>query len=141
MNRHRAFGAAATLAVLVALLLGFLNLGGRGRQRDLRTDEQRSNDLNRIASTIDLWYARDKKLPSDLTAISIYQPGLRVRDPITQAAYEYKPTGDTQYDLCATFAAGVTTASLGRYPVSTFNSHSAGRQCFSLDALRPLAYP
>jgi hypothetical protein len=141
MNRHRAFGAAATLAVLVALLLGFLNLGGRGRQRDLRSDEERSRDLHRIASAIKRWYAKDRKLPPDLNAISEDRPGLHVRDPVTQAAYEYKPTGDTQYELCATFAANVTNASLGPYPVSRFNSHAAGRQCFNLDAVQPIASP
>ncbi len=142
MNRHRVFGLAASVVVVIALAMGFANLGGRKRQRDIRTDEQRSQDLNRIASTVDLWYARDKKLPPDLNALSRYQPGLRVRDPITNAAYEYKPAGDTQYDLCATFATDISSAeSLGQYPVSRFSTHPAGRQCFKLDAIRTLAYP
>ncbi len=141
MNRHQAFGSAATLGVVVAIALGFWNLGGHGRQRDISADQKRSEDLGRISMDINQWYARQKKLPADLNALTTYDPGLRLGDPLTEVAYEYKLAGDTEYQLCATFALDGAHEPANRFRRPMFHFHKAGRQCFNVDAVRMNLYP
>ena len=52
MSRHGVFGVAATVAVATGIAMGFWSLGGPHRQRDLRADERRSEDLHRISVAI-----------------------------------------------------------------------------------------
>jgi len=137
MNRHRAFGWAAIAAVAAALVLGFVNLGGRGKQRALRLDERRSRDLARVAVAIDGLYRRDKKLPAQIGFVQQYEPGLSLRDPEGNA-YEYYPTAGAGYQLCAVFAFESKPTSDFRGRQAQFNTHPAGRHCFDLVAPQSL---
>jgi hypothetical protein len=136
MSRHMLFGSAATAAVVIAIALGFWNLGGPARQRDVSADQHRSLDLTRVSSAIDQWYAREKHLPANLNQVLGYDPGLSGFDPVTGFLYEYYPGGDTQYQLCATFAFAGQPDRANTFRTSRFDTHSAGRQCFPLDAVR-----
>ena len=135
MNRHGVFGVATTAVIAISLVLGFVNLGGHGRQRDLRADQERAEHLKTIAIAVNRWYEKQRKLPPDLKTLSPYEQ-IKV-DPITKMEYEYLPAGDTQYQLCAKFALE------GRqgpgYPFQTmtmFHDHPAARHCFELDAVK-----
>ena len=55
MNRHSVFGMATTAAIAISLVLGFVNLGGHGRQRDLRADQERAEHLTAIAMAVNRW--------------------------------------------------------------------------------------
>lgn len=99
VNRHWVFASAAALAVVAAIALGLWSLGGPGRQREIGSDERRAQDLQNIANAINGFYATEKKLPQDLEAIRRYYTGWSVRDPITGTPYEYRSTGETQYEL------------------------------------------
>lgn len=134
MNKHQVFASAATLAVAAGITLGLIQLGGRGRQRDISVDQRRSQDLGNIANAIDSWYATERKLPPDLGALRRYNSGLSLQDPITGAPYEYRSTGDTQYELCASFALD-STAEPAQPQFMRFYSHSAGKQCFPGNAV------
>ncbi len=138
MSRHGAFAAAATLAVVIALVLGFWNLGGHGNQREVAEDEFRTQDLGTISRAVDEWHTTHKSLPPDLKALMQYQPGLRMRDPETQQPYEYSASGDSQYQLCATFLLDSRPAPAQRMnpPWTNFSFHSTGKQCFQLNAVR-----
>ncbi len=138
MNRHRAFGLAATVGVVLAIALGFWNLGGHARQRDLSADHLRSTQLQSISMAVDQWYGRQKKLPANLQELATYETGLRITDPLTRAPYEYRVTGDPRYELCATFAS--ETLNVNQYQALPFAHHSVGRQCFHRDAVR-VTYP
>jgi hypothetical protein len=97
-------------------------------------------DLSRISFAIEQWFDREKKLPPDLVAAQRYVPGLSLRDPITNAPYEYKAASDTQYEICATFALDGAADPAHRLGNAIFGSHSAGKQCFPLDAVRRSSY-
>ena len=101
------FGIAAGILVIAALILGFRQLGGRARQRDLRADAARVNDLRAIAVAIHQNWMRVPQLPTKLTDVGRRSEALDIRidDPITNAPYEYSPKGNSDYELCATFAA------------------------------------
>jgi hypothetical protein len=141
VNRDRVFGWAATVAVAAGIALGLWQLGSPGSQREISLDQRRSRDLGRIASAIDRWYGREKKLPADLNSLRLFDPGLSVRDPLTSDAYEYRPGGNSIYQLCASFALASSGDDEDRLPAHRFNAHAAGRQCFDLDAARSNVAP
>ncbi len=139
MSRHRAFAAAATLAVVLGIVIGFWNLGGPGKQREAAADQRRSEDLRRIWFAIQQFHSTERKLPPALTGLDIYSPGLRVQDPESNIPYLYQVTGETAYQLCATFNADTRNALDMDAPVTRFNYHPAARYCFNLDVTQPVA--
>ena len=131
MNRHGVFASAATVAVVAGITLGLWKLGGRGRQRDISADLRRSQDLQNIANAIDSWYRLgDRKLPPDLDVLRSSNSRLSLRDPVTNSSYEYRPTGDTQYELCAVFSLDSSAEQSIQPQFGRFYSHPAGKQCF-----------
>jgi hypothetical protein len=133
-------GAGATAAVLVGLALGFIQLGPRGKQRAMRADERRVQDLQSIAQAI---YLR-QTVPASLAELP-RSPVASLHDPVTQAPYEYHPQSGMRYELCASFATdSVDSADSAGYegfrrdPPSW--SHTRGRYCFQLDGSRMTLY-
>jgi hypothetical protein len=136
MSRHDWFAAAATAAVVAGIVLGFTSLGSPQRQRERNADLERAGDLRLIATTVSQVYHTDTKLPERLDALIRYNPGLRLRDPVTNASYEYIPGSGSEFQLCATFAEEASPAAYERFRTSIFGFHKAGPQCFHLDAVR-----
>ena len=121
-------GSVAVILVLAALALAFGQLGSPERQRAIRADEGRIDDLRAIQMHI---WLRHLQLPATLA--DLQEPAqVNIRDPVTNAPYEYHPKSGTVYELCATF----TTASTR----TSYWSHPQGRQCFELDAAKPVPY-
>jgi hypothetical protein len=85
-------------------------------------------------------YATDKTLPASLDALLRYNSGLRIRDPATNRNYEYVPAAGSEFQLCATFAQEGSPSSGERMQTSIFGFHTAGRQCFHVDALKTNLY-
>ncbi len=149
----RVFVGIVVLMVAAVIATGLYVAGSPERVRDIRLDETRSNDLQQIASAVDSAYDRDGALPPTLDALKAacrqdcYVPSLV--DPKTRAQYEYRATGATTYELCATFddvtqktdqygnprpAETVPAMPYGKpYPGYRDWTHGAGRQCFPLD--------
>ncbi|HXM40501.1 MAG TPA: hypothetical protein VN924_04570 [Bryobacteraceae bacterium] len=133
MPKHRdlLLAGGATAAVLVVLALGFIQLGPREKQRAIRADERRVRDLQSIVQTI---YARQNALPASLAELPRSSvPSLR--DPVTQAPYEYHPQSGMRHELCAGFATN-SAANEGFQRDPPFWSHPRGRHCFQLDGSR-----
>jgi hypothetical protein len=137
MRKEVAFGIAAGVLVIVALTLGYQQLGGRTRQRDLRADAARVNDMRAIAAEIQ-WKTRpqdaDRKLPTKLEDLKeqLEASHVRTKDPITGTPYEYTPKTGSTYELCAVFAAdSEEQEGIGGQRNWV---HPKGRHCFSLDA-------
>lgn len=127
MSRNRFFAAAAIAAVLFALALGFHQAGSPHIQRLAHADEARLNDLNVISRLVSDHYALFHKLPQSLTELGGSAPALRLNDPVTRIAYEYRPLDERRFELCAVFSTENRTE--GLRPPSRV--HAAGRQCFS----------
>jgi hypothetical protein len=128
---------AATAAVAVVLVLGFLELGGPGTQRLVQADAKRVNALRALSwAANNRWNLSKHVLPPSLDAIARSNS----KDPVTGAPYEYHVIGDSQYELCATFArANREGAAQG----NAAWDHPQGHYCFQLDAARPVqpGYP
>jgi type II secretory pathway pseudopilin PulG len=127
MSRDQIFAIVATIAVLTGLALGFRELGPPRRQRAESADIARSRNLETISRAIDNFYRLNQHLPTTLDELERTHPGLRIKDPETSALYAYRAQGDTQYQLCATYAADNRTDPLP--PGET--AHPAGTYCSS----------
>lgn len=132
--------AGAAIVVAAAVAGGVWVMGSPVEQRLLRMDERRVQDLRHIATAVDMFSERHRRLPEGLDDLS-KMPGIHVTvtDPETAEPYAYEITGDTTYRLCARFAretpGGDRTAEMSmRWPSRW--GHGQGRSCFDLTAKR-----
>ena len=133
-RKETAFAVGATALVIAGLVLGFWQLGGRPRQRDLRADDVRLDHFVAIAGAIhNKWTAsavdESRKLPATLEEFRATNNAIRTADPITGVPYEYIPGAGPQYELCAVFATASTDTNIRRGW-----THPKGRHCFSMNA-------
>jgi hypothetical protein len=147
-NIHRGFAAWGILLVAVAVAWGFQQIGSPARERLRRIDEQRLRDLQGIRRALEVLCVDRAgpvprmvdRLPQNLAEIDTKARrgdavgwALTLTDPETQQAYEYRPVGETEVELCAEFA----LARQRRW--EPFWNHPAGRACFRLNLLDPSA--
>ncbi len=146
MDRHTGFAVAATAAVIVAIALGFWNIGSPGNQREISADQRRSEDLQRVANALNYHYSlKNHTLPASLSEVQPVGPDLRLTDPLTKAPYEYRASGGSEYQVCSNFSTDTTNDDNlpARSSAPLFSKHPRGRQCFTLDASLavPAAFP
>jgi hypothetical protein len=145
---------AGIVVVLVAIISGFAIVGSPGKQRDIKFDAQRVNDLSNIQSQLINFWLTKGQLPVSVEELNdkLYGNVLPV-DPETDEAYSYTKTASTTFQLCANFALA-TEDTKGRgefggygggfpmmdrvypsyYPGDPGNDnwkHEAGNQCFT----------
>jgi hypothetical protein len=128
-NRNVVAAAGASLAVVITLTFGFLNLGGPRVQRLVQADNRRVANLATLANQINAkWNSSNHTLPS---AVDSVPNASLLKDPVTRAPYEYRQMGVNQYELCATFARDNRQDSPNGE--NSFWSHPKGHFCFALD--------
>lgn len=127
--------------ILVVVVAGFFMAGSPFRQRSVRFDVQKVNDLQNIQwQVINYWQKKDV-LPQSIDElrddIAGYVPPT---DPQSGDTYEYRATGALSFDLCAEFNLpseernrGVAKPLYGPDGLQAVESwdHSDGRVCFS----------
>lgn len=88
--------AGITLAViLTSIVLGFTVLGSPGTQRLIKYDNQKISDLQNLQWQIMNYWQTYGMIPEGWTNM--------MTDHQTQKPYEYKKTGDLNFELCAEF--------------------------------------
>ncbi|MBI3866472.1 MAG: hypothetical protein HY290_31715 [Planctomycetia bacterium] len=140
VRAHAAFGAAASLAVLCAIVWGFVLAGSPSTRRRERVDDQRLHDLQAIAAEIQsLVVTKNGKrelkepIPRTLDDAVTRARGTKLnpRDPETGEPYRYTVKNETTFELCARF----TTRRDSDWHV--FWNHPAGDHCFTINVLDP----
>ncbi len=134
------YGAGATLLVIGALGLGFMNTLTPSEVREYRLDTTQTNDLSLIQSNIESYTNTAGILPETLDAAFA---GVEIPvAPEGRPSYEYRVTGPAAYELCATFAHESTRAEQQQfaepmyvddtYMKGNMNwTHGAGEWCFA----------
>lgn len=140
----------SAVIVVAAIASGFLIIGSPFAQRQIRLDQQRVYDLQIVQGELVNYWTSKGRLPARLSdledSIRGFVPPI---DPESGQSYEYLKTGDSGFQLCATFKA----ASLGApeqerstpKPIIGFDpnqnwQHAAGRVCFDR-AIDPELFP
>lgn len=135
------------IVVIVAIIAGLYVSGSPANRRRLSLDERRVNSLNQITTAIDTFVETKSALPTSLDILAQDQPYLatELRDPTTNALYEYTPSSTSTYDLCATFDLPneqdpgappfAPTQDFWNNPILSL--HSAGRVCYPLHVRTP----
>ena len=131
-RRDGIFALLATGVVLVAVVIGFLNLGSPSGQRQAAADRARVDDLRSVAGELHTRWKNE--LPSSLGKLGAAPGGrpLRITDPVTKQPYEYRLREGTVYEICATFA----TDSHRPDGAPSFWDHPKGHHCYVLDSIR-----
>jgi hypothetical protein len=142
----RRFNAwAGIVLVLAAIVIGFIAVGSPAKQRALRFDSQRVNDLQSIQWQIINYWQQKGKLPAQLSDMKDDISGFIVPlDPETNEPYQYNravsgtkdstSTGDLSFQLCATFSReSLDTKGRGNY-------YGSGGY-YATDIAMPVAYP
>jgi hypothetical protein len=136
------------ILVLVAIIIGFIAVGSPAKQRALRFDQQRVNDLSNIQWQIINYWQQKGKLPATLVDLNDTLSGyVTPADPDTKATYEYETKCDTgaineiiscnkplSFELCAIFSEssqdlkgrGTYRYGMGgmmRYPVVAYDTY------------------
>ncbi len=99
--------AIASLFVVVAIVTGFMTIGSPAKQRLLRFDERRIQDLQSIQGQVVTYWQQKEILPENLAALASPLTGYSVPvEPEFESGkqYEYYVKGDLTFELCATFA-------------------------------------
>lgn len=133
-SRDVGAAAGASLAIVIAVALGFLSLGGPSNQRLAQADNKRVQNLVMLAVQVNnKWNASNHTLPSNLEGL----PTSSIKDPVTRQPYEYHAKSANEYELCATFDRDDRKDSPAAQ--NTFWNHSKGHFCFALDPSQPPA--
>jgi hypothetical protein len=129
MSRNVWAAIAATLAVVIVVILGFRVLGGPANQRLVQADLRTVNTLSQLAQQINQrWTTGGKTLPVNLDK---FQSSVK-QDPISGKAFVYHAKSNEDYELCATFA----TDNRDAPAVNTADPwiHPKGEYCFQFQA-------
>lgn len=134
-------GIAAGLLVFAAIVSGFFIVGTPGEARTYRLDAQRVNDLQNVQYQITNFWQYKQRLPVSLAELGddALSGFVLPKDPTTGGVYEYRTTGATSFELCATFAKESRPTTLDvtepymydGVKVSEKWQHIAGRVCFT----------
>lgn len=126
----RLLAIVASVAVATTIAVALLTLGSPSQQRQVRLDQRRVEDLQRIDRLAALYWRSHGTLPADLSTLAS-QPGQRlaITDPVDAAPYAYAVTGTRRFRLCAVFATD-TAHRAGPEPLGEEWNHGIGRHCF-----------
>lgn len=134
-NFDRLFAVLATAAVVIGVISGFWLLGSPKKQRQLRADQQRLEDIRDIAQRLHQQARRSQDRKEAVNLPASLPPNDRKTDPISGKTYEYQRLDRTHYKLCAEFTTDSTKERLRDSPSAdqSFWQHPSGRHCFQLD--------
>jgi hypothetical protein len=134
MSRQRLIAGAVIATVAAAVAAGLVFTGSPAQQRQLRFDERRVADLNRLNWAITAYSQENRTLPIHLQDL-VNGRNLDVLplDPASGESYEYVAMGPDAFELCAVFS----LTSKDVIP-SDFWHHDAGRRCFAFDVPEPV---
>lgn len=130
---------AVGAVIVAAIAMAVMKMGGPGAQRQMRLDERRVEDLNRIDQELRSYFDAQKALPPDLARLAA-QPGLAlsINDPDTTAPYAYQPGQNGHFRLCARFATDTAQGpNQMRDPMPLLDTqwrHPAGDHCYEREA-------
>ena len=143
---HKKWTAAAAVAILIAIVLGFSVIGSPRTQRLIRYDNQRISDLQNIQWQIINYWQKVGAVPASLEVVADPISGFVIpTDPETGEQYEYHLKNSQTFELCANFSLPSNQNMSQAYPYGIEKGqenwmHEAGKACFER-TIDPQLYP
>lgn len=105
MPKMREFAKWGIIGIAVlAVIVGFVSVGGPQKAREIRQDAERLGDLNDIRDFVEcVARATDQVVPESLEGHDICNWEVPFVDPYSDEPYAYEKLSDTAYQLCAGF--------------------------------------
>ena len=136
LTRDARMAAASAACVVLILAFGFGFTGAPKTQRTQRADSRRVQDLYALSQQIsNRWNGHGHQLPAHLDELR----DVPLADPVTRAAYSYRPGDGGKYQLCAWFA--MPSRNDDQSAQAKQWDHPAGYYCYSFDAAEPPGTP
>lgn len=133
MSRDGWAAVAATVAVVVVVILGFRVLGSPANQRQVQADLRRVQTLADLAQQINQrWSSGSRPLPGDLESF----PKAVKEDPVNGQPFVYHARSNEEYELCADFATDNRDAPTANTADPWI--HPRGEYCFQFYASRQI---
>ena len=151
-QRAKIINWAVGFLVVATIVAGFFIIGTPQEIRAKKQDALRHSDLQSVQWQIVNYWQQKESLPVSLNGLTDPIGGVEIPvDPETKQSYEYKRTGLTSFQLCATFDQEGGNRSDGRsIPMDPSMapgkgmednwSHGTGRVCFDR-SIDPERYP
>ena len=145
-NNLQAFAAIVICIVVVIIGIGFVLAGSPSKQRTLRFDQQRSDDLLTLENALFYYWQEKGDLPEqvDQAADGVYQQQA-LTDPETSVGYPYSRLNENEFMLCANFSLSQDEVSPYSEPKSfyvertgSYFIHPQGQQCYTITLDREL---
>ncbi len=134
----RRFVWGVSAAIVILIIYGFIAAGSPFRQRLVRFDAQKVNDLQMIQGQIIYYWQQKGRLPETLADLRDTISGFAApQDPQSGDAYAYTKKNDLDFSLCARFnleseanSRDSVAKPLGPYEAPFSWQHAAGEVCF-----------
>ena len=128
----RIYFYATSVVLLLVIIIGITQIEAPGQVRLRKQDDVRIQHLSELESQVNFYAQTNQSLPADLSMVTLRDDAKL--DPVTGVPYEYRVTGATTFELCATFETSNKTGSDAEpYPQYYYGSpwlHDAGATCF-----------
>ena len=138
-RRVLVFVASAFVAAVIVASFTIMQSPGTARLK--KADATRTDDLVWIRNAVRSYYKSEGHLPESLANLVDRVEPERLRDPLTQAPYEYRVVDPAHFELCAHFALDSRTERGIAYPEAGTDTdvglHGPGDQCFRFAAEFP----
>lgn len=133
---NRIFLILSIIAVISGVITGFWLLGSPALQRKLKADEQRLQNLHKIARDLYQEAVDNNNLEETFTLPQSLPDEEDTVDPISGEPYDYQVISGTRYQLCAEFATDsdrINQTDTSYQNFDEFWQHPQGKHCFELD--------
>lgn len=128
------YGGVVSVAVVIALISGFMKIEAPAQVREMRIDQTQVNDLQIIQTHIEEFNMINAKLPATISEVYV---GMKAPEASAErAAYRYNVIDKTTYELCAEFAYPTPKSMQGQYSMPMLKEgyytwdHGTGEKCF-----------
>jgi len=123
-----------TLVLVAAVFVAGIFFAESPREARLRRfDNQMLDNFISIEDAVDIYYAKNKKIPQNLK--ELYDLNLitidKLKNPLNGENIEYRTVGNNQYELCSDFSLSNKDRQ-GEFYWGDRWLHDAGHQCFQL---------
>lgn len=120
------------IVITVAFIGSLFIVESPTETRNRKLDYAIIEDFNQIDGAITTYYSENNKLPESLEILIdefSYITDKELQDPVSNALYTYRVSGEKEYELCATFRTSNQEEDMEFRYVDKRWLHEAGEQC------------